>query len=54
MAWSAPIYFYPDGTSSDARLQICNDRNGAIELMLRGMTGVVKVGDVVPIVGGTP
>jgi prepilin-type N-terminal cleavage/methylation domain-containing protein len=44
--WSAPIYFYPDGTSSSARLQICNDRNLVIELMLRGMTGVVKVGDI--------
>jgi hypothetical protein len=52
--WSAPIYFYPDGTSSNARLQICNDRNSAIELALRGMTGVVTVGEVVAVGGAVP
>ena len=52
--WSAPIYFYPDGTSSNARLQICNDRNSAIELALRGMTGVVTVGEVVALGGAVP
>ncbi len=52
--WSAPIYFYPDGTSSSARLQICNDRNCVIELALRGMTGVVKVGEVNALEGAVP
>jgi prepilin-type N-terminal cleavage/methylation domain-containing protein len=52
--WSAPIYFYPDGTSSSARLQICNDRNLAIELSLRGMTGVARVGDIDAAEGAVP
>jgi prepilin-type N-terminal cleavage/methylation domain-containing protein len=52
--WSSPIYFYPDGTSSSARIQICNDRNLVIELMLRGMTGVVKVGDITAAEGMGP
>lgn len=52
--WSAPIYFYPDGTSSDARLQIAGDRGRGIELMLRGLTGVVKVGEITAMEGVTP
>jgi prepilin-type N-terminal cleavage/methylation domain-containing protein len=44
--WSPPIFFYPDGTTSNARLQISNERNRVIELSLRGMTGVVKVGEI--------
>jgi hypothetical protein len=52
--WSAPIYFYPDGTASSARLQICNDRNCAIELALRGMTGVVKIGEIIYVEGALP
>jgi prepilin-type N-terminal cleavage/methylation domain-containing protein len=52
--WSAPIYFYPDGTSSSARLQICNDRNFGIELALRGLTGVVKVSEIAAVEGALP
>jgi prepilin-type N-terminal cleavage/methylation domain-containing protein len=52
--WSAPIYFYPDGTSSSARLQICNDRSRAVELALRGLTGVAKVGEITAVEGVTP
>jgi prepilin-type N-terminal cleavage/methylation domain-containing protein len=52
--WSAPIYFYPDGTSSSARMQICNERNLTIELALRGMTGVVKVGEITAAEGVAP
>jgi prepilin-type N-terminal cleavage/methylation domain-containing protein len=43
VGWSSPIYFYPDGTSSSATLQIGNDQNRRIIVTLRGMTGVVKV-----------
>jgi prepilin-type N-terminal cleavage/methylation domain-containing protein len=52
-SWSAPIYFYPDGTSSSARLQIYNDRQRAIEITLRGLTGVAKVSDIFAE-GGSP
>jgi prepilin-type N-terminal cleavage/methylation domain-containing protein len=54
ISWSEPIYFYPDGTSSSAQLQIYNDRQRAVELVLRGMTGVVKVSEVTAMEGATP
>jgi Tfp pilus assembly protein FimT len=39
--WSAPIFFYPDGTSSTARLVLMNQRDRYVLLTLRGLTGVV-------------
>ena len=41
--WSQPMFFYPDGTSSTARLVLLNARQRSITLTLRGLTGVVKV-----------
>lgn len=46
LGWSEPIFFYPDGTTSTARLVLKNRRGRTIELALRGLTGVVTVGDV--------
>jgi prepilin-type N-terminal cleavage/methylation domain-containing protein len=44
--WGMPIYFFPDGTSSTAQLVLLNDRNEAITLYLRGLTGLARVGSV--------
>jgi type II secretory pathway pseudopilin PulG len=43
--WSEPIYFYPDGTSSDAKFLLAGDRHSAVRLTLRGITATVKVND---------
>jgi prepilin-type N-terminal cleavage/methylation domain-containing protein len=43
---SDPILFYPDGTTSTARLVLKNEYDRYIELQLRGLTGVVSVGEV--------
>jgi hypothetical protein len=43
--WSDPILFYPDGTTSDARFIVSNDRGYAIHIRLRGVTGNVALGD---------
>jgi Tfp pilus assembly protein FimT len=43
---SPPIYFYPDGTCSDARVRLTNEYNQTIDLLLRGLTGVVQVSAV--------
>jgi len=43
---SAPIFFYPDGTSSTARLLVKNARERYVKLTLRGLTGVVYVSDL--------
>ena len=44
--WSDPIYFYADGSTSDARLLLVADRHSAMRLLLRGITGSVTVDDV--------
>lgn len=38
-----PIFFYPDGTTSTARLQLENEYGRMMELSLRGLTGVATV-----------
>jgi prepilin-type N-terminal cleavage/methylation domain-containing protein len=40
--WSTPIFFYPDGTSSTARLVLMNTRDRYVLMTLRGLTGVVN------------
>jgi prepilin-type N-terminal cleavage/methylation domain-containing protein len=42
--WSSPILFCPDGTCSNAQLELRNDQQWTVRLTLRGMTGVVTVG----------
>ena len=44
--WSEPIFFYPDGTSSNTQLMLRNREGRTITLMLRGLTGIVKVGNI--------
>src|SRR5688572_19729524 len=44
--WSEPIYFFPDGTTSHARLLLRNESDLYIMLELRGLTGVTTVSDV--------
>ena len=44
--WSEPIFFYPDGTTSDTKLLLANKEGRTIELLLRGITGMVKIGDI--------
>jgi len=42
--WSAPVFFFPDGTSSSAELVLANDRDRAVAVRLRGLTGTALVG----------
>ena len=43
---SQPIYFYPDGTTSDARLLLQNEHELYVVIELRGLTGVTTVSDI--------
>ncbi len=45
-AWSAPILFFPNGRTSNARLQLGGRRGFRVPLTLRGVTGTVAIGDV--------
>lgn len=44
--WAEPVFFQPDGTTSTATVRLKNKNGRCLELTLRGMTGVVLVGDV--------
>ena len=44
--WSQPLFFYPDGTASNARLLLRNENMLYMLLELRGLTGIAKVSDV--------
>jgi hypothetical protein len=39
---SATVFFYPDGTSSSARLSVINDER-SISVVLNGLAGTVRV-----------
>jgi type II secretory pathway pseudopilin PulG len=43
---SEPIYFFPDGTTSNAKVTLRNKRGRSIAVSLRGLTGVVTVGSM--------
>jgi len=45
VSWGMPIFFFPDGTASTASLTVANDRQQAIEITLRGLTGLTRVGN---------
>lgn len=43
--WAAPVYFYPDGTTSSASVAIANENGLFVMIVLRGLTGSVSVSD---------
>jgi len=45
MGASQPIFFYPDGSATDARLTLTNQRF-CVELKLRGLTGLSRGSDL--------
>ncbi len=47
--WSAPIFFYPDGTSSTSRILLRNGRGRYLMVSLRGLTGVAQVSDLLTV-----
>lgn len=42
--WSQPILFYADGTASTARVVMLNEEEFTIEVLLRGLTGIGRIG----------
>ena len=40
--WSSPIYFYPDGTTSEAIMLLKNENEFCVEIGLRGLTGMAS------------
>lgn len=52
--WSPPILFYPDGTTSDARVVLTNKKRQVIEVTLRGITGMAQAGELTRMEGALP
>jgi prepilin-type N-terminal cleavage/methylation domain-containing protein len=46
VTWSRPLLFYADGTSSQARILLVNAREQGIEILLQGIVGTAKIGNV--------
>ncbi len=46
--WSRPILFYPDGSTSTGALVLHLESTGHLTVKLRGITGEVTVGQVMP------
>jgi prepilin-type N-terminal cleavage/methylation domain-containing protein len=44
--WSSPIFFYPDGTTSNTHVVLANERGQAIVVTLRGLTGLALPSDI--------
>ncbi|NUQ62642.1 MAG: prepilin-type N-terminal cleavage/methylation domain-containing protein [Pirellulales bacterium] len=44
--WSEPVFFYPTGRTSSARLRVLGPQNDFIDVTLRGLTGSVKIGEL--------
>jgi len=44
--WSAPVFFYPDGTTSTAAVLIRNELGRYTEVRLRGLTGTGTLTDI--------
>jgi type II secretory pathway pseudopilin PulG len=45
-AWSAPILFRPDGSTSDASVVLANFSDQTVRVTLRGLTGISNTSDV--------
>ena len=42
--WSAPVFFFPDGTTSTAAVLLKNQSERCMEVRLRGLTGTTTIG----------
>lgn len=49
LSWSDPIFFYPDGTATAARVIVRGARDRAIVVQLRSLTAEARIGGVVSI-----
>lgn len=44
--WSEPIVFYPNGSTTNARIRLVDGRQRHVEIRLRGLTGTATMGPV--------
>ncbi|MCA9214412.1 MAG: prepilin-type N-terminal cleavage/methylation domain-containing protein [Planctomycetales bacterium] len=42
--WGVPVFFFPDGSTTTARMVLANQKGFALSVELRGLTGIARVG----------
>jgi prepilin-type N-terminal cleavage/methylation domain-containing protein len=52
--WSDPVFFYPDGTTSDANFAVFDGRGYEVPITLRGVTGNIVMGNAIPVKESLP
>ena len=45
-SWSAPIVFYPNGRTFNARLRLYGEYDYYVDVTLRGLTGASRIGEI--------
>ena len=45
-SWSAPIVFYPNGRTVNARLRLYGEYDYYVDVTLRGLTGASRIGEI--------
>ena len=46
--WGVPVFFFPDGSTTTARMVLANKKGFAVSVELRGLTGIAKIGAMRP------
>ena len=42
--WGVPVFFFPDGSTTTARMVLANKKGFAVSVELRGLTGIARIG----------
>ena len=42
--WGVPVFFFPDGSTTTARMVLANKKGFALSVELRGLTGIARIG----------
>ena len=54
VSWSQPILFYPDGRSNNDSIRLVGSDGHRIEVVVRGLTGSVSIGQMEKVVADPP
>ena len=46
--WGVPVFFFPDGSTTTARMVLANKKGFALAVELRGLTGIARIGTLRP------
>jgi prepilin-type N-terminal cleavage/methylation domain-containing protein len=44
--WGMPVFFFPDGSTTTARMVLANQQGYSVSIELRGLTGISRIGSL--------